>query len=166
MKSGPRAECMSYVTPASLELDEETYEVTFPVDIVLNAKPYRFSSCDGDANPVRTIVLNQDMSINANYVEVTQLANVTFTGAQTKQVASGEAVKITVTKPDLTTEVLTATTLADLSYSTSKVYTVAGSYKAKAHGDADAQYSAWDSTEQTFTVALEPRTGTLVVTVA
>lgn len=91
------------------------------------------------------------------------MVQVKFSGLVSAQVATGETVTVTVTKPDLTTEVLTALTLADRTYSVTKTYTVAGSYSAKAHGNADAQYEAWDSSPVPFTVALEPRTGTLVV---
>ena len=79
------------------------------------------------------------------------------------QVAAGETVTITVTKPD-GTETLTATTLADKTYSVTKTYTVAGNYSAVAHQDADTQYSAWDAGPVTFTIALTTRTGTLTVT--
>lgn len=89
-----------------------------------------------------------------------------FEGAVSAQATAGEIITITLTKPDSTTETFTALTLADKTYSTTKDLSVAGNYKAKAHGDADATYQAWDSAEATFTVALVPRTGTLVVTIA
>lgn len=90
---------------------------------------------------------------------------VVFHGGVSAQAQSGETVTITVTKPDNTTETLTALTLADKSYATSpKEYLIAGTYKAKAHGDADAIYLAWDSAEKTFVIALTARTGTLEVT--
>lgn len=94
------------------------------------------------------------------------MANVVFNGAVSAQVTAGETVTITVTKPDSSTETLTAVTLADNSYSVTKQYTVAGAYKAVAHGNADAVYDAWDSAQVPFTVTLTPRTGTLVVTVS
>jgi hypothetical protein len=94
------------------------------------------------------------------------MAQVIFSGTVTAQAAAGEAVIITVTLPDNTIETLTATTLADRTYSVTKEYMVAGNYKAKAHGDADGIYKAWDSEEQPFTIALTDRTGTLVVTIA
>ncbi len=86
-------------------------------------------------------------------------------GNVSAQATAGETVTITVTKPDNTTETLTALTLADKTYSTTKEYS-AGTYKAKAHGDDDAKYTAWDSVEKTFIIALEARTGTLDVTIA
>lgn len=104
---------MSYVTPAALTLEDGTYEIDFPVSVVLNNKTYQFSNWDdGSVNPIRTIVFNQDKTVNATYVEVILNVNVTFKGTQSKQVAAGETVSITVTKPDLTTEVLTVLSLA------------------------------------------------------
>lgn len=94
------------------------------------------------------------------------MANVSFSGAVSAQAAAGETVTITVTKPDTTTEAVTAVTLADKTYSVTNAYSVAGAYKAKAHGDADAIYTAWDSAEVPFTVALTARTGTLNVVLA
>jgi len=94
------------------------------------------------------------------------MTQVTFSGTVSAQAQEGETVTITVTKPDNTEETLTATTLADKTYSTIKEYNIAGAYKAKSHGDADAIYTAWDSTEVPFTIALTVRTGTLNVTLA
>lgn len=91
---------------------------------------------------------------------------VKFSGNVSAQAQAGETVTITVTKPDNTTETLTAQTLADKTYLVTKTYTIAGSYKAKAHGDEDSVYQAWDSTEVPFTISLTSRTGTLVVTLA
>lgn len=93
------------------------------------------------------------------------MANVTFSGAVSAQVSAGETVTITVTKPDNTTETLIAVTLADKTYSVTNQYVVAGTYKAKAHGDADAIYIACDSAEVSFTIALTARTVTLNVTI-
>jgi hypothetical protein len=94
------------------------------------------------------------------------MATVTFSGTVSAQTASGETVTITVTKPDSTTEVLTTTTTGTATFSTSKVYTVAGAYSAKAHGDADASYTSWDTAAVPFTVVLTTRTGTLNVTLS
>lgn len=91
--------------------------------------------------------------------------NVLFNGSVSAQASAGETVTITVTKPDSTTETVTALTLADKTYSVAKIYVVAGAYSAKAHGDADSQYVAWDSTDVPFNIALANRTGTLIVTV-
>lgn len=94
------------------------------------------------------------------------MVNAVFQGSNSAQVAAGETVTITVTKPDNSTETLTAVTQADKTYTTSKVYTIAGNYTAKAHQDADAGYSAWDSAPYPFTVTLAQRTGTLIVTLS
>lgn len=92
--------------------------------------------------------------------------NVIFSGNVSAQAQAGETVTITVTKPDSTTETLTALTLADRTYSVTKQYDVAGNYSAKAHGNEDAIYQAWDSAVVPFTITLTARTGTLVVTLA
>lgn len=92
------------------------------------------------------------------------MVDVVFSGSVTAQVQTGETVTITVTKPDSTTETLTALTLADKTYSVTKQYAIAGSYSAKAHGDADVSYTEWNSGDVPFTIALQTRTGTLVVT--
>ena len=72
----------------------------------------------------------------------------------------GEAVAITVTKPDGSTDVLAALMLADGTYSATKRYP-SGSYTAKAHGNTVGSYSSWDSNDVVFTV----RTGTLRVSI-
>lgn len=94
------------------------------------------------------------------------MGRVVFTGSVSAQASAGETVKISVTKPDGTTEVLTATTLADGSFSTSKDYAVAGNYSAVAHVDADATYMSVDSAKVTFTVTLQSRSISLNVSVA
>ena len=94
------------------------------------------------------------------------MTTVIFEGDVTDQSQAGEIVTITVTKPDTTTETLIATTLADKTYSTTKDYTVAGNYSAKAHGDEDAGFLAWDSGEEPFTLPKQPRSGTLTVRLA
>lgn len=90
---------------------------------------------------------------------------VTFSGSNSAQVASGEAVIITVTKPDTTTDTLTATTKADGSFTIDKDYP-AGDYSAKSHQDKDADYGPWDSNDIPFTVPSTTRTGNLNVVVA
>ena len=92
------------------------------------------------------------------------MAQIKFAGTVSAQATVGETVTITVTKPDNTIETVTATTLVDKTYSVTKEYTVAGAYKAKAHGNADLVYSSWDSTEVPFVITLTTRTGTLNVT--
>lgn len=97
-----------------------------------------------------------------------KVVQVIFSGSVSAQAQAGEPVTVTVTLPDTTTDVLTALTLADKTYSVQKEYDVAGNYSVKSHGDADAKYSAWDNEEGAvpFTVTLAKRTGTLVVTLA
>ena len=85
------------------------------------------------------------------------MATVTFSGTVSAQAASGEAVTITVTKPGNTTETLTATTLADKTFSTTKDYLIAGSYITMFHIDADATYSAADAGPVSFTITLQTR---------
>ena len=94
------------------------------------------------------------------------MANVTFAGTQTAQAAAGQTVTIIVTKPDATKDTLTATTDSTGAYTVTKTYTVAGAYSAVASGAADAQYTAWTSTPQAFTISLTNRTGTLSVSLA
>lgn len=122
---------------------------------------------DGSTNPVRNVNLNQDKILTATYVEVNEsLGNYIFAGTVSAQAHEGETVTITITKPDSTTEILTAVTLPDKTYSVQKEYLVAGNYTAQAHGDADEVYSAWDSDVVQFTVGLTPRTGNLTVALA
>lgn len=90
--------------------------------------------------------------------------NPTFHGIVSAQNQAGETVTLTVTKPDGTTDVFTAMTLADKSYSVTRTYTVAGNYSVTAHVDADAQFNAANSTPYPFTVALQDRTVTVNVT--
>lgn len=92
--------------------------------------------------------------------------NANFNGNISAQAVVGETVTITVTHPDNTTETLTAQTLADKTFSTVKAYTVAGTYKAKAHVDADGVYTAWDSAVVSFDISLTTRTGTFNVTLS
>jgi len=99
------------------------------------------------------------------------MTQVTFSGIVSAQAQEGETVTITVTKPDATTETLTTQTLADMTYSVTKEYIDAGTYRTVAHGDkvetATTTYSAWDTAEAQFLVkTLVARTGTLVVAIA
>lgn len=95
---------------------------------------------------------------------------VIFSGSVSAQAQAGEIVTITVTKPDMTTEILMAGTLADKSYSVMKQYDITGDFSAKAHGDrvvvGNTEYSAWDTDDVLFTIASVLRTGTLTVTLA
>ena len=90
---------------------------------------------------------------------------VTFSGVVSAQAESGETVTITITKPDGTTEQLTALTQVDGTFSTTKDYP-AGDYSALFHIDADGTYMAADIGPIPFTVPLQPRTITASVTFA
>jgi len=93
------------------------------------------------------------------------MATIIFKGSVSAQVQAGETVTITVTKPDGTTDIFTATTMADKSWSVSKEYTVAGSYSAVAHVGEDAQYFAADTSSIPFEVPKLARTITMTVEV-
>lgn len=93
------------------------------------------------------------------------MSTVRFSGHVSAQVGP-EPVTITVTKPDGSTEVLTAITDDNGDYTVTKEYMVAGNYSAKTHGDEDANYSEWNSSDVPFTVLLQTRTGTLEVLVS
>ena len=92
------------------------------------------------------------------------MTTVTFNGAVTAQVAAGEIVTLTVTKPDGTTDILTAQTLADKTFSAIKDY-LPGDYTVNVHIDPDTQYSAADSSVA-FNVALIARSITISVIVS
>lgn len=92
------------------------------------------------------------------------MGNIAFKGTVNNQSQSGETVTLTVTKPDNTKDIFTATTLADKSYTSSPRPYVAGSgYSVVAHVDADADYKAADSLPFPFTVQLLDRTITVAV---
>lgn len=90
--------------------------------------------------------------------------NPTFHGTVSAQTQAGETITLTVIKPDGTSDVFTALTLADKSYSVTRTYTVAGNYSVTAHVDADAEFNAANSTPYQFTIALQDRTITVNVT--
>lgn len=94
------------------------------------------------------------------------MATVTFSGTVSAQVAAGETITLTVTKPDSTTESITTTTKADKTFSTTKDYTIAGNYSAVASIAADATYTAATSPSVPFVVTLTARSITLNVSVA
>jgi hypothetical protein len=105
------------------------------------------------------------MEITAYYEVVSEVTTVTFTGNVTAQAAEGEAVTITVTKPDATTEKLTTLTKADKTFQTTAEYIIPGNYAAQAHIDADAIYEAADSPIVPFTIGLQSRSISLNVSV-
>lgn len=125
---------------------------------------YRFKKWeDGSTDPSRSINLSANKEITAYYEEVIVTGKVTFSGTVSAQAEEGETVSITVTKPDSTTEVITALTKADSSYSVD-YENVPGNYKAKARVEEDALYTAAESDEVSFSIGKEPRTITLTVT--
>lgn len=93
------------------------------------------------------------------------MADVTFSGSVSAQVAAGETVTITMTKPDTTTDTVTTTTKADRTFSTMKTYTIAGDYSAVADVDKDATWIAATSSSIPFTIALQTRSITLNVSI-
>lgn len=118
--------------------------------VIANGVNYAFVGWEnGNSNPVRTLNLSANAVILANYSAVVK--TVRFEGVVSAQARAGEKVTIAVTKPDNSVDTLTAQTLADGTYSVAKSYGV-GVYSARAHGDADGVYDAWDSDVETFTV--------------
>lgn len=93
------------------------------------------------------------------------MGNVTFSGTVSAQASAGETVTIKVSQAGVVIDTLTTVTLADRTYSVTKQYN-AGTYTVQSHMDADAAYSAVDTTIVSFTVALSSRTLTVSVTVA
>ena len=119
---------------------------------------------DGSTNPSRVIDVKSDMEITAYYKEVSEgMGKVTFIGSVSAQEKEGEIVTITVTKPDTTTDIVTTTTKADLTFGPVDYENVLGDYKAKARIEADALYQAAESPEVPFSIGKEPRTITLTV---
>ena len=94
------------------------------------------------------------------------MAQVKFSGTVSAQAQEGEEVTITVTKPDSTQEMLTANTLADKSFTTTKQYAVAGAYSATFSINADSEYKAATFGPVNFNVELADRTITANITVA
>lgn len=92
------------------------------------------------------------------------MAQIKFNGAVSAQAQEGEPITITVTKPDSTQEILTATTLADKTFEVTQQY-VAGAYSATFHVDADAEYKAANFGSVNFNVELANRTITATITV-
>jgi len=113
-------------------------------------------------NPTRVIDLKTDMIVTAYYEEEIIMGIVTFSGAVSAQAAVGEAVAITVTKPDTTTEVVNTQTLEDKSFSVD-YENLPGNYTAKARIEEDTLYQAAESDETPFEIGKEPRTITLTI---
>ena len=115
---------------------------------------------DGPADNPRAIILSSDVSLTAEYEK---LGTVTFTGAVSKQAQEGEAVTITVTKPDSSQEQVTANTAADGSFSATYSAPAGAGYKAVASIAEDALYQAATSPVVSFDIGKDPRTITLNV---
>lgn len=126
---------------------------------------YKFEKWEDDSvNPSRVINVKADMEIVAYYKEVTEVGKVAFQGSVSAQEKEGEVVTIKITKPDETTETVTTTTKADLTFVPVDYENVPGDYKAKARIEADAIYGPAESEEALFSIGKEPRTITLTVT--
>ena len=158
---------MSYQTPLDQLFEDGIYEVEFPATTVLNGIPYKISGWeDGRINPTRTVELDQDKNINVNYVEVKELTELIISGTVTNQVAEGEEVTITITKPDLSEELITALTNSLKEYSATKEIIVAGVYKFKASVSPDAGYEGAESGTAEYTINLAARSITINVVAA
>jgi hypothetical protein len=88
---------------------------------------------------------------------------VKFTGSVNKQSAAGEAVTITVNKPDGGVDNVSANTLDDKSFSVDYFGAVGVGYSAVAIIAEDVQYLAATSNTVTFDMGKESRTITLNV---
>ena len=84
-----------------------------------------------------------------------------LSGAVSAQETHDEEVEITIVKPNGTPDIISAFTLADLSYSVEYTADQTGVYTAKAHIGEDGMYQEADSNEVTFSVGKAPRTITL-----
>ena len=93
------------------------------------------------------------------------MANITISGSVSAQFNSGETVTVTLTKPDLTTETLTAITQEDKSFSVTKTYIIAGAYSYIVSIAADPQYSQAVTVPTNFTIELTTRTITTFVAI-
>lgn len=114
---------------------------------------YRFKCWEDPelVDTTRVIDLKDNMSVIAYYEEENIVGTVTFSGTVSAQAATGEAVAITVTKPDGTTEVVNTQTLEDRSFNVD-YENLPGNYKAKARIEEDALYQASESNEKVFEI--------------
>jgi hypothetical protein len=111
------------------------------------------------ANPLQ-VTMDKDITVQAVYSD---MATVNITGSVTLQAAAGELITIVITKPDTTKVTLTATTLADKTYSTQWT-APAGSYSLIASVPADALYNAVSTPVTPFTINLLARGITVNIT--
>jgi len=59
---------MSYQTPWSGELEEGTYEIAMPAQVIVGSDTYTFKQWeDGSTNPTRVINLTAPLTVNATY---------------------------------------------------------------------------------------------------
>jgi len=64
-------------TPFLLTLDEGTYTINMPINVVVGSDTYRFKQWeDGSTNPIRQITLNQNLSLRATYELTTVILNI------------------------------------------------------------------------------------------
>jgi len=126
---------------------------------------YRFKCWENPdlTDPTRVIDLKTDINLTAYYEEESIMGTVTFAGMVTAQAAVGEAVAITVTKPDGETEVVNTQTREDLSFVDLDYENLPGNYKANARIGEDAFYQPAESGEVPFTIGKELRTITLTI---
>lgn len=159
---------MSYATPVSLALDPGSYEVEVPAVAVVASNQYRFIGwVDGSADPKRTVSLNRDRDMTANYVEVINVADVEFTGDVSNQEASGELVTLTVSKPDGSEDTFTTTTDQNKAFiPVTRQYQDVGAYVVVPSIGADAKYKAAVGQSVLFTILAELLDRTITVSVA
>jgi hypothetical protein len=156
---------MSYITPWSGQLASGTYEISVPAQVTVSNVVYNFSHWEDNSTAnVRTISLTADKTITVTYVAAPTFT-VTFSGGVNAQANSAETVTITVTKPDSTTDTVTAATRTDKTYSVSKSYVLLGNYSAVASIAADNVYKAAVSPAFQFTVGLTDRAITLTAAI-
>jgi len=94
------------------------------------------------------------------------MANVVVNGIVSAQYDQDEEVTVVFTKPDLTTETLTAYTLADKTFTVTQEYLASGPYSVKAAISEDEAYQAAESPAYPFTIEKATRTITLNVVVS
>lgn len=84
-----------------------------------------------------------------------------FVGAVSDQAETGEAVKITVNRPDGEIDILTCLTDIEGTFNTNYETSLPGDYVAVGRIEEDAVYQAAESEPITFTMGKEPRAITL-----
>jgi hypothetical protein len=120
---------------------------------------FTVNGVDNVSNPL-TVAIVDNVNVKAHYREENQTGTQLLKGEVSKQAATGETVTITVTKPDTTTEVVTALTDAMKAYSVSYSGTP-GNYSAVAVIGEDAENFGATSDPFLFTLTKDARTITL-----